>query len=276
MAKQGGPYKIKGKMNGRAYYSVKNGIGWISRSINPTMSERVKTATEYANTRSHNAEFAIKAKFASSWRNLGSGVRGITLPQFQRQDIIKLVTKYMNRISVPVGHRVFDKQRWTPELCEIIMASAKRRYMGDLGTIELTHQGSAPDEVTSVLARYTYTGGSASDYIAKGIKNMRVTFAKFMVKTIEYDDRARGYLPISSTFTYLNQGSFNINLANDAEETVSFPRSPSSRVVNFGESGWFGFVVVLFQPYIPGINETTYVKSENSIYIGNPFDHEGW
>lgn len=276
MAKQGGPYKIKGKMNGRSYYSVKNGIGWVSRSINPAMSERVKTAVEYANTRSHNAEFAIKAKFASRWRNLGSGVRGITLPQFQRQDIIKLVTSYMNRDSAPIGKRGFDKQSLTPELCEIIMASAKRRYMGDLGSIELTYQGSAPDEVEFVTARYNYIGGSASDYIAKGFKTMRVTFAKFMISTIKYYDYLQGYVPISSAFTYVNQGSYNINLANDAEETIVFASSPSTRVVDFGESGWFGFVVVLFQPYLPDGRGGTYTQSENSIYIGNPFDHDAW
>lgn len=75
MAKQKGIHRLSGKVDGMSYYSSKNG-GSLVRSINAGMSERVKTAKEYLNTRKNNAEFgmcgdlagAIVKAITSRWR----------------------------------------------------------------------------------------------------------------------------------------------------------------------------------------------------------------
>lgn len=64
-------HKINGKADGRSYYYSQNG-GYLSRQINPGMSQRVKTAPEFANTRRNGKEFGSMGMFA------GSIVRSIT------------------------------------------------------------------------------------------------------------------------------------------------------------------------------------------------------
>lgn len=65
MAKQYGIHKLGGKVDGQSYYYSKNG-GFVSRKINIGMSNRVKTAKEYANTRLINAEFGAAGSLAGS------------------------------------------------------------------------------------------------------------------------------------------------------------------------------------------------------------------
>lgn len=75
MPKQASLHKINGKADGRSYYYSQNG-GWLSRTINPGMSERVKTAPEFANTRRNGKEFGsigmlcggIVRSLSSRWR----------------------------------------------------------------------------------------------------------------------------------------------------------------------------------------------------------------
>lgn len=75
MPKQASLHKINGKADGRSYYYSQNG-GWLSRTINPGMSERVKTAPEFANTRRNGKEFgsigmmcgSIVRSISSRWR----------------------------------------------------------------------------------------------------------------------------------------------------------------------------------------------------------------
>lgn len=65
MAKQYGLHKLGGKVDGQSYYYSKNG-GFVSRKVNPGMSERVKTGKEYANTRKNNSEFGAAGALAGA------------------------------------------------------------------------------------------------------------------------------------------------------------------------------------------------------------------
>lgn len=65
MAKQRGLHKIAGKVGEVSYYQSQNG-GYLMRHINQGMSERVKTAEEFANTRNNAAEFGAAGKLAGN------------------------------------------------------------------------------------------------------------------------------------------------------------------------------------------------------------------
>lgn len=65
MSKQASLHKMDGKADGRSYFYSQNG-GYQSRAINPGMSQRVKTAPEYANTRRSNAEYGEAATYAGN------------------------------------------------------------------------------------------------------------------------------------------------------------------------------------------------------------------
>lgn len=64
MAKQKGLFQIEGKMGDKSFYYARE-AGWQVRSINPTVSERVKKSPEYQNTRLHNGEFGACANLAA-------------------------------------------------------------------------------------------------------------------------------------------------------------------------------------------------------------------
>lgn len=127
MAKQASLNKMNGKADGRAYFYSQNG-GYQSRAINPGMSQRVKTAPEYANTRRNNAEYGVAAQYAGNvlstfsghWRFLlhkniiGKMIKDVfamitsnggtwgerTLTNGQEQKLIPLLNKY-SKHSLP-------------------------------------------------------------------------------------------------------------------------------------------------------------------------------
>lgn len=64
MAKQKGLFQIDGKMGDMSFYHGRK-EGWQVRSINPTISERVKKSPAYLNTRLHNGEFGAATDTAA-------------------------------------------------------------------------------------------------------------------------------------------------------------------------------------------------------------------
>lgn len=65
MAKQRGIHQIRGKVGDMSYYSQSGVNGGLIRSINAGMSDRVKSADEYVNTRLNNAEFGQAGRAAA-------------------------------------------------------------------------------------------------------------------------------------------------------------------------------------------------------------------
>lgn len=64
MAKQSGLHQIRGKVGEHSYYKQTGVESGLIRSINQGLSNRVKTAPEYVNTRLNNAEFGQACKIA--------------------------------------------------------------------------------------------------------------------------------------------------------------------------------------------------------------------
>lgn len=105
MAKQIGIHRIKGKVDGRSYYNSQVG-GDLSRNINQGMSQRVKTAPEFLNTRLNASEFGGAGKAAGQiirpvsqrWRYL--------LNPIATGDLAKLIKQLMARdTNNPWGER---------------------------------------------------------------------------------------------------------------------------------------------------------------------------
>lgn len=64
MARQRGPHQLSGKINNLCYYEQKGIRGGLVRRINEAMSERVKSAPEFANTRNANSRFGMCSMYA--------------------------------------------------------------------------------------------------------------------------------------------------------------------------------------------------------------------
>lgn len=66
MAKQSGLHQIRGKVGEHSYYRQSGVSSGLVRRINQGLSQRVKTAPEYANTRLNNKEFKTASRMAAS------------------------------------------------------------------------------------------------------------------------------------------------------------------------------------------------------------------
>lgn len=65
MAKQSGLHQIRGKVGEHSYYRQSGVVNGLIRTINPGMSQRVKTDEAFANTRLNNEEFGQAGRVAS-------------------------------------------------------------------------------------------------------------------------------------------------------------------------------------------------------------------
>lgn len=109
MAKQTGYAKVSGKIEGRSNYYSKNG-GFLSRTINPGMSSRVKTDAAYINTRLNNAEFGGAGSCAGAmvkavslrWRYILNSTSTGQLVQRIKAAMLKDTTNPWGKRQVPV------------------------------------------------------------------------------------------------------------------------------------------------------------------------------
>lgn len=69
MPRQYGSDQFRGKRNGLCGYVIKGKEGAFVRTINPNMSDRVKNAPEYANTRKYSRRFSMARSMASGQFN---------------------------------------------------------------------------------------------------------------------------------------------------------------------------------------------------------------
>lgn len=106
MAKQAGLHQIRGKVGEHSYYSQTGVVGGLIRSINQGLSEKVKTAAAFANTRLNNAEFGQAGRIAGVLaRYIEPKYRPMILP-FSQSKMAQQILEVIKRDTVnPWGQR---------------------------------------------------------------------------------------------------------------------------------------------------------------------------
>lgn len=128
MAKQSGLHQIRGKVGEHSYYTQTGVIGGLIRQINQGMSEKVKTAAAFANTRLNNAEFGYAGRLAAM---LGLYIepkyRPMILP-FSQSKMAKQILEIVKNDSIsPWGQRVVTDSDGS-KLAPILSSVAKNNY----------------------------------------------------------------------------------------------------------------------------------------------------
>lgn len=125
MAKQSGLHQIRGKVGEHSYYRQTGISSGLIRSINQGMSERVKTAEEYSNTRLNNHEFGAACNVAGL---LGKMVfpkfRPMILP-FSQSKMAKDILKLARQNSNTWGQRTVSSSQ-TDQIAAVLSAQSKR------------------------------------------------------------------------------------------------------------------------------------------------------
>lgn len=101
MAKQSGIHQLRGKVGEMSYYRQAGVVPGLVRRINQSMSSRVKTSDEFANTRLNNDEFKKANKYATlafhsvnpSWRTM-----------FRRFAIATMTKRFLEYIKAGTGY----------------------------------------------------------------------------------------------------------------------------------------------------------------------------
>lgn len=132
MAKQSGLHQIKGKVGEHSYYSQTGVIGGLIRSINQGLSEKVKTAEAFANTRLNNAEFGQAGRIASVLAKfIEPKYRPMILP-FSQSKMAKQILEVIKQDSTGVwGQRNINDP--AGEAMAPILSSVAKNDFGDWG-----------------------------------------------------------------------------------------------------------------------------------------------
>lgn len=101
MAKQSGIHQLRGKVGEMSYYRQAGVVPGLARRINQSMSSRVKTSDEFANTRLNNDEFKKANQYATlafhsvnpSWRTM-----------FRRFAIATMTKRFLEYIKAGTGY----------------------------------------------------------------------------------------------------------------------------------------------------------------------------
>lgn len=116
MAKQSGLHQIRGKVGEHSYYKQTGVESGLIRSINQGLSNRVKTAAEYTNTRLNNAEFGQACRIAGV---LGQFItpkyRPMILP-FSQSKMAKVLIEAIRTSAGAWGQRNLGTQDLQPML----------------------------------------------------------------------------------------------------------------------------------------------------------------
>lgn len=135
MAKQSGIHQLRGKVGEMSYYRQAGVDPGLVRRINQSMSGRVKTSDEFANTRLNNSEFKKANQYATisfhsvnpSWRTM-----------FRRFAIATMTKKFLEYIKAGSGNwgsRV-PVTSFGPMLEEVLENYAKLgQYQGQYGEV---------------------------------------------------------------------------------------------------------------------------------------------
>lgn len=120
MPKQSGIHQIKGKYGTTSYYGRKYSPTGFLRSINQEVSERVKTAENYAGTRQQNSIFSLSA--GASWCVLNGLVNRSYY--FLRPDFNGLLLKFFHNSYIKYLNDKYSESiqtRWRIWLCGYIL-----------------------------------------------------------------------------------------------------------------------------------------------------------
>lgn len=268
MAKQKGTYRIKGKHNGIAYYSVKHGIGDVFRTINSEMSDRVKTAPEYANTRAYAAEFGVATGMSkeifNTLRYCGANVTNQTYASALCSRLLKFVHGDSEH---KIGQRTLNDMIWQgvtrSYLNRLTKNSIDGKYFSDL-TIKCYKE-------TPVLGGgidYSIT----SDRIVADIKSLddlgvtalRVSFFACYFGAKHYDPSSGQYIDSDSNFAEITSSDLP-HSAWSARYNIS-EHKLGDRVLTEDKNSMTCFLVVI-TPLRQSGNETIPLTSLNAFKV---------
>lgn len=244
-----------------SYYSQTGVSSGLLRKINQGLSERVKTAEEYANTRLNNTEFGAAGNVAGL---LGQMVqpkfRPMVLP-FSQSKMAKEILKVARQHAENWGQRVVTSED-TAKLCNILTSTSKRDA-NEFVSLEVTRTSiEDADAIVNVSA------DQASLMASLGITDLTVKAMQFDLATGQWNPLA---LEMSTGYFYLRESVLPFD-NQKIESGTSVGTSEAMTVGEFiPEANHSGHQIVVFV-VLPArsINGVPHILQEYCSFVAMP------
>lgn len=245
MAKQKGIHKIQGKVGDMSYMYSKSAGGYILREINPGMSERVKSAPEYVNTRKNATEFGASGALAGALvRNLSQRWRYILNP---------VTTGMMaKRIKAEMAQGTGDwGKRELSVASALIIAQALSSYSKNElpdDFLQVGHTAEYDSDSTSyVLPSISLPEGWGADLAAKGADGLLINVILTSTSIPKYDEQLGGYTSPSRMLFSVSTSKYPIGADDTWDKNPTVPAEMQSVAVTSADN--ISGAAVVFLPY---------------------------
>lgn len=256
MAKQSGLHQIKGKIGEHSYYQQTGVVGGLVRRINQGLSEKVKTAAAFANTRLNNAEFGQAGRIASAIaKYIEPKYRPMILPFSQSKMGKQLLEIIKNDGDNEWGTRNIEDS--TGELVAPVLSSVAKNDFSEWG-IHFDDPVALDEDIDLIIDEQFVTKLTAIGATNAQVKVIftNTWIGKFNDSTGKYVNTwARGLNPQTSIITGSGSEAFQVSWPRDASSAD--PVLDCHMVV----------VIVLPQRIINGV---TYILQEHCTFKAFP------
>lgn len=221
MAKQSGIHQIRGKVGEMSYYQQAGVNAGLVRRINQGLSDRVKTAVEFANTRLNNAEFKTASLVGAAaghsvipaWRSMFRRFAQANMVK-RLKELIKEDTAHPWGLRLPEG----NMGRVAAELLENYAKGGQ--YQGQYGTATWASVFNSGGSLTGIDFSLSISEETVANLMSQGIDGLRIYMVGAGMFTTIQDSAPRianGHsAPLVSNLTLI-AGSDN-----DYDTSVSF------------------------------------------------------
>ena len=212
MAKQTGIHQIKGRVGEMSYYRQKGVSNGLLRSINPGMSERVKTSAEYENTRLNASEFGSAGSMAGATLRSVSKKWRYILDPFATGKLGRDVLALIKQDSTnPWGERVLTGTAWQDKVREMAQNYVKNPFEEFFDVeLEITQEKPIGGDSKTLRINGDMSSTSLQKLAALGAEGISVHAFCQEVKSPVYDDASGKYTAASSNVIYVSFNDYEI------------------------------------------------------------------
>lgn len=260
MAKQSGIHQLNGKLRGVSYYRQKYVKDGLARTINEGMSDRVKNAPEYANTRKNASEFG------ASGSTVGAGIRVLSkkwryiLNPFAtgmaQKDMLRILKQ---DTTGDWGERGFEGAAWKDALCAAITAQSKNSFVQDVKPIPVSVSAASTAGQVSVSFVINYTQGDFQNLAARGAEGIIIELYRVKITPATFIDPEVGYSKATSDFIFVD-GSDMIEIGSTGSMDLS--NSIPGSLTDFADDAPSMFAMLMVCLPYKMINNTPHTLQE--------------
>lgn len=261
MAKQMGVHKLHGKVDEQSYYYSKNG-GYVTRKINPGMSQKVKTDAAYANTRLNNAEFGACGAYA------GAMLRPVTqrwrfiLQSIATGMLVKAMKAAMQEDTTSAWGKRLIPQAQMAGIQDVFNSFSKNEFPSEVkSALAVNLVYDSINNKTQLISDVELPADIVDQLLAKGADGVESKCFAFSITAPSISADGKTYSrPVSIFKEILNfecTEQFEAGTAAPFLSGDTVPQSPS--ILN--ETTHFGGLLVILLPY-KKVGSTNYTLQE--------------